>query len=777
MTANIDQKIPKSTYNVARDFLARVPQAQLFPIAKGAKFPPCFPNNLELATNDPARLWMWSRKYRGCNWALSNKKAGIIPIDVDTKPGKNGQNTFERLELENGPFPETLTIRTPTGGRHLYYTEANGVAYRSALGKAGFGEDVDVPVYVVIPGCTLDGIGEYTIEVDAPIAPTPAWFGDYLKENEAAEVDQTPEVELDTDAIITRAIGYLMNDAPPSIQGRNGERTTLLVAGTLKDMGVSQDKTIELMAEYYNVEKETRGPGKPYCDPLWSFFDGPIEDRMDKKIRNAWAYLRQNAPGSDTPEAAFASLEPPPPETDAEMAARLKKTEERRKRREQQAVPETLESLLSGWCYVGQQKRFVRKRDGMLWEIDAFNTYFADVEVPDKRDTTPIAKHLTSKPRGHPQAIQKFDTFCFIPGEGENVNGAYNQYVPSAIVAKEGDTTIWDEHMAYLFPDEAQRDRVLNWLAWVLQNLNKKPKHALFIRGEIQGTGKSFIGDVLAALIGEQNRSPIDQGDFETAHNGWQMRTKLITCEEVRSLSAAAARKLHGWITQGRLKINEKNMPQLTIPDVIAYLFFSNKMDALPLDDSDRRYQIEATEAKPKDRAYYVRLYDGLDDPVNLAAIKWQLENRPLGQYTAAGAAIPTEAKTQMIEESATDLQSYMVENADVPPFSYRLATLSEIKEAIPSYARPRWGFSSAVRDVIRRRFNGVQLPTQIEPTGRAGRKLRVWAIGPTPEAVQRTVALANTTGALAAIYRDEHKMAPAKADEAAPDDFAEAAE
>jgi hypothetical protein len=391
----------------------------------------------------------------------------------------------------------------------------------------------------------------------------------------------------------------------------------------------------------------------------------------------------------------------------------------------------------------------------MLWETVAFNDYFSNVYCPDKPNGMSIGKYLISREQGHHFAAQKFDTFCYMPGKGENVGGAYNQYVPSAIVPFEGDTTIWDEHLKYLFPVESVRKVVLDWLAWVLQHLDKKPKHALFILGRTQGTGKSFIGDVFAELIGEHNRAPVDQSTFETPHNGWQMRTKVVTCEEVRSLSAQAMRKLHGWITQGRLHINEKNMPQVIIPDVLAYIFFSNKLDAIALDDTDRRYAVAETNVKPKDKAYYCRLYDLLDDPAALAAIKHQLLNRKLGDYTAAGAAPFTDAKAAMIEEGASDLQSFMVSQQATPPFSYRLVTLNEIVEAIPRQYWPRGGkLLSPVKDVLRRRYDGIALPNAIQTGPRKSEQSRVWAIGP-----QSAATAKRSWSDLSAMYRSEHRI------------------
>ncbi len=118
-----------------------------------------------------------------------------------------------------------------------------------------------------------------------------------------ADADQVPAVEQDTSDIIKRAVYYLTHDAKPSIQFQNGEYTLLRTAADLKDMGVSQPMSVDLLAKHYNVPKGK--PGRPYCEPLWNIGEGATADRLDAKVANAWAYLRQVTPGANTALADF----------------------------------------------------------------------------------------------------------------------------------------------------------------------------------------------------------------------------------------------------------------------------------------------------------------------------------------------------------------------------------------------------------------------------------------------------------------------------------------
>ncbi|HVA17457.1 MAG TPA: bifunctional DNA primase/polymerase [Candidatus Dormibacteraeota bacterium] len=278
-----------------------------FPIRAAEKAPPCFKNELELASNDPATIDRWTKEFQNCNWGLALNKSGMIVVDVDTKPGKVGQQTLDILELEHGPLPRTLTVRTPSGGSHYYFHETARVKHRMRV--SAFGRDVDSTNYVLLPGSLVHGAG-YTILDNVPAIAAPDWFAEYLDapmigDNEA---DQAPVVEQDTPDLIAWAIDYLKRDAPPSIQFQNGEFTLLIVAGRLKDHGISEHMAVELLTEHYNGR----------CEPEWNVGEGPDADRLDVKVANAWLYLKQTAPGAHTAAADFGNDVPDIYETEAD---------------------------------------------------------------------------------------------------------------------------------------------------------------------------------------------------------------------------------------------------------------------------------------------------------------------------------------------------------------------------------------------------------------------------------------------------------------------------
>ena len=291
--------------STAADFI-RKHHLHAFPIRPNRKDPPWARNNLNLASADVATLKRYQQQARQrwpsgkLNWGCSVALSGLIVIDVDTKPGKNGAATMARFI-----WPRTLTVRTPSGGLHYYYRQTNAVRFRTSTCPL-FGEepDVDAPGYVLLPGSTLDGsgkndtAGDYAVIDDAPIALAPDFLAEWLERGERERVEQVPLVELDLDINVDRQIHFLKHEAWPSRQGDHGEKTLFLVAAHLKDNGISRDMAIQLIEEHYNTPE--------HCEPCWNNGnDGDLADRLDVKVSNAYEYAKLRRPGAHTTEAEF----------------------------------------------------------------------------------------------------------------------------------------------------------------------------------------------------------------------------------------------------------------------------------------------------------------------------------------------------------------------------------------------------------------------------------------------------------------------------------------
>ena len=276
-----------------------------FPLAPGKKFP----NRekwQETATADPflaADLPQW----------FGVVTDGYFVLDVDA--GKGGLEQLERLR-SLGAIPPTFTVRSASGGLHMYFKPKRGERFRSRAYRkmkdgreyyavAGFpGLDVRADGGLAVgAGSQFNGLA-YRVEVDAPFAELPDFIADLARAAapKLVEVSTASTAPVDQPGAVDQATAYLLA-AEPAIEGQGGDPHTIVVANRCMDLGVSPKTTTQLMLEHWNER----------CLPPW---DG---DDLARKVHSA-AKSRQTPIGRDIFDHVFDVVpdftpEPTPTET------------------------------------------------------------------------------------------------------------------------------------------------------------------------------------------------------------------------------------------------------------------------------------------------------------------------------------------------------------------------------------------------------------------------------------------------------------------------------
>lgn len=263
---------------------------RVFPLRVGGK-KPAFKDQdwTQLATTDPEIITAW--------WSMADYNVGVltdglIVVDIDMKNGNDGMKSYIDLDL---PL-DTLITKTPTGGRHAYFS---GPDRQNSAGRLGPGLDVrGFHGYVVAPGSHIPSLGRYEVEIDAPVAAAPERLVDLL-DLPVVRADSTPATDLDQPDALVRAVDFLQNTAAVAVEGAGGDACTYRVAASLKDIGLSALTAHDLMLEHWNDR----------CSPPWD------ADELRAKVENAYAYGTRQ-PGAFSPMAEFAGVvipEPPAP--------------------------------------------------------------------------------------------------------------------------------------------------------------------------------------------------------------------------------------------------------------------------------------------------------------------------------------------------------------------------------------------------------------------------------------------------------------------------------
>jgi hypothetical protein len=252
---------------------------RLFPVASNDKKPLRQGWQDEASSDVIAVFNSFATAPPDCNIGIDCR--GMIVVDVDAYK-EGASQTFDGLRTE-GVLPDTLTVQTPRGGLHLYY---GGATARNGVGVLGPGIDIrSDDGLVVAPGSQIDG-KFYEVVNDVPMLPAPASLIARLgAPRERKAIDQAPVVELDTPEILEDARVFLA-DAPPAIDGQGGHDCLGRVSRTLKDLGVSSAKAVELMME--------PGGWNARCTPPWSV------EELHQQVPSFYSSATERRPGVES---------------------------------------------------------------------------------------------------------------------------------------------------------------------------------------------------------------------------------------------------------------------------------------------------------------------------------------------------------------------------------------------------------------------------------------------------------------------------------------------
>lgn len=184
----------------------------------------------------------------------------VFDGDVDEARGLNGIETLEKLELELGPLPRTLTQRTPRRGCHLIFS-SKGIC--SPCGKIGKDVDVKFKGYILISPSSIDG--KYYEIVDGVdengnfiIADLPEKWIEYLEKHsysskKAISKDNCLKktyLAIDTDRMFNgcRFLAYCANDENASCLPEPMWHSMVTVLSCIED----SDELIHRLSEPYH---------------------------------------------------------------------------------------------------------------------------------------------------------------------------------------------------------------------------------------------------------------------------------------------------------------------------------------------------------------------------------------------------------------------------------------------------------------------------------------------------------------------------------------------
>jgi len=297
----------------------------------------------------------------------------------------------------------------------------------------------------------------------------------------------------------------------------------------------------------------------------------------------------------------------------------------------------------------------------------------------------------------------------FLTGPGSHV---YNRWKPPKLQRKTGPFAVkpWLDHVEFITGSDTERDRLVQWLAYVAQCPHEKPNwHFVII--SLPGRGKDMLVEPLPTALGEDNCKSVEINSLFSQFNG-ACEAKLLIVSEAHQPThrgrAEAANRLKQISARPppTLTINPKNLPTYEVANLVGLMMFSNDINPVYVEQGDRRYHIlnrrELAAQPPK---YYEDLqawFDrgGRDEVAGYLHAYPLTEDHKKAFRGPAPESAAKDALIQQNKEPALAVLEDLIQDArdGTGPFDAGLATEGELVDHIGQRLRRHPPFPSQVR-------------------------------------------------------------------------------
>jgi hypothetical protein len=299
---------------------------------------------------------------------------------------------------------------------------------------------------------------------------------------------------------------------------------------------------------------------------------------------------------------------------------------------------------------------------------DARNTFAASrVSVGEKGKTVPALDLWLKDDARQTVAKRAFmpgeSTFCLGPDGHPSIN-TWRDFEREPVT---GDVGLFLEHVAYLWPEEAERDRLMQWLAHIEQYPGVLPHYGWLHIARHTGTGRNWLASLLARVWRGHVAPNVDlPGLLDSQFNGALSERVLAIVDEVQEGGEGGYRhinRLKSLLNAETRTINPKYGRAVLERNCCRWLVFSNHENAIPLDDADRRWRVVVHDAPPREPEVYEALYKALDDPAFIGSVACYLRQLDISAFRPgerppmnAGRAIVIEASKPAGRRAADQL-------------------------------------------------------------------------------------------------------------------------
>jgi hypothetical protein len=392
------------------------------------------------------------------------------------------------------------------------------------------------------------------------------------------------------------------------------------------------------------------------------------------------------APPAPTPSPEGTATPPPAPagDTSTRSASEPSRAPELRTGYQYLSAEQQIEHF-RGCVYVRDRHR-VFTPDGDQLKPEQFNAVYGGYSFQLEADGSGKTTRKAWDAFTESQAVTfpKVASTCFrpdlAPGQiiTERNRRLVNTYVPAHGERKQGDVSLFLDHVARLLPDENDREIFLSYLAACVQKPGVKFQWAPLIQGA-EGNGKTVFYHVLAYSLGDCYAHLPNAAEITNPFNSWLEQKLIIGIEELHTAGRQeVADTLKPWITNKRVEIHGKGQDQRTGDNCANFIMLSNHKDAVLKSENDRRYCVFYTaqqepgdlERDGMDSEYFTRLYNWLECG-GFAHVAHYLASRTVS-VDVMGRAPRTSSTAEAVRSSLGVAEQIIQEAIDLEEWGFR---------------------------------------------------------------------------------------------------------
>lgn len=261
-----------------------------------------------------------------------------------------------------------------------------------------------------------------------------------------------------------------------------------------------------------------------------------------------------------------------------------------------------------------------------------------------------------------------------------------NTYVDPGIVAAEGDLAPFVEFIEHLIPNDTERAHLLKMIAWTVRYPGKKLGHALLLRTERQGVGKSMLIEIWRELLGMRNTRLTTTEEIGGNFQSFLEGNLLVLVEELNfAFGAQAYNRIKNLITGSSAEVNEKFVSSRERPNHATFVFLTNLATPILIEDSDRRFFFIDSPAVPREPEFYAQFAEWWKS--SLGIVRAYIDSIDLADFNPFAPPPETEAKRALQMASRSPLEQEIAEAMAERsfPFSRDIVRLEEVRASLPA--------------------------------------------------------------------------------------------